>query len=1286
MSARFRIVTAILIVLTAMLSTCGQVEPADVPAPPAARSTPLEEAPLPATALAGQALDSPGPGAVTTVPGPPRELERAAISPATAARVENVQIFGDHNPRVAGLALLPDGAHLASVSSDLSLRIWDVATGQVVRGPIGAGERVYNVAFSPDGTLLATADAENTITLWDVESGQELRTLDAHGINLMTAAFSPDGTLLALGCDDSSIRLWSVGSGQELRVLSGHITPVTALAFSPDGTVLASGSARYSSVIRLWDLASGEELRTLVGHTENVHSLAYSPDGRFLASASEDHTVRLWKAGTGQEILVLERDGDPAYGLAFSPDSTLLAFSGDDGGIVLWDVEGGQAVRTLRGHGDYVYSLSFSPDGSMLASGGIDRAALLWGIPTEASLGEPLLPAPSPLATAPPSSPRTGAVNGLIAFSSYRDGESKIYTMDADGSRITPLSRTTLRETRPAWSPDGTRIAYVRRLGHSNHEIFVMNADGSGATQLTGSPLSVESEPTWSPDGSRIAFISNQSLNVYMLVGRFNVWVMGADGSDPKLLTELGGTNTSPDWSPDGSRIVFDSTRDENHEIYVINADGSGPRNLTEHPAGDFNPTWSPDGRRIAFVSDRDGEQEIYVMNADGSGQTRLTSSVGMNLGPAWSPDGQYITFYARPEPLNSELYRMRADGSELVRLTHHPNFDGFPSWQPSLPAVATLATVPAAAAGRLATGALLDQPSVSDVVASLEGLPLGEFFEKSFTQLMLRDPEWVTTEGLAGPLGTGNDRLTDISDAYVRETQQMQAAILDMLRQYDRDALDAEQRVSYDVYEWYLDDLVRQQEFMYYDYPATFFPVTAVHEQLIYFFTDIHPIANERDAQDYVARLAQVGTKFEQLLDGLQRREAAGIIPPAFAVQWALYGVRNLADASATRTPFYESFEQKLGALTGVGDAEKRELLQAAEEAIGSVVLPAYGALAGYLQRQQSIAPRDEGLWQFPNGDGYYAYLLRHYTTTGMTAGEIHALGMAELERIHAEMRAIFDELGYPLDESLPDLFDRVARDGGEVPGQEVLARYDSLIQAASRNLDAVFDLHPRASVVVVASPIRGMYVSGSLDGSRPGAFHAGPGNASEALYAMPTLAYHEAVPGHHFQIALAQESDLPTFRNSVSFLGYTEGWALYAERLAWELGWYEGDPYGNLGRLQAEAFRAARLVIDTGIHAKRWTFDQAVDYLIQNVGYESGDSVDPEGQIARYVVWPGQATAYMVGQIQIMALRQRAMDRLGDRFDLTEFHRVLLSNGSMPLDVLEQVVDGYIEARLDP
>jgi uncharacterized protein (DUF885 family) len=384
----------------------------------------------------------------------------------------------------------------------------------------------------------------------------------------------------------------------------------------------------------------------------------------------------------------------------------------------------------------------------------------------------------------------------------------------------------------------------------------------------------------------------------------------------------------------------------------------------------------------------------------------------------------------------------------------------------------------------------------------------------------------------------------------------------------------------------------------------------------------------------------------------------------------------------SARRTPFYTDFENKVITLLGVNDAEKQALLTAAEKEISESVLPAFQALVHHLEQLERAATDDAGVWKFPNGEEYYAYALRHHTTTDMTADEIHELGLQEVERIQAEMRLLFDELNYPQDEGLPDLFSRVARDGGSLSADQVVAGYEAIISKAEQKVGAVFDLQPSTDVIVVGGPIGGYYMPPAIDGSRPGAFYARV-NGSEPKFGMPTLAYHEAVPGHHFQIAIAQELDLPSFRHGVHFTAYAEGWALYAERLAWELGLYEGDPYGNLGRLQAEAFRAVRLVLDTGIHAKRWTYDQAVAYMLENTGLSRGMV---EFEIARYITWPGQATAYKIGMIKILELRQRAMDQLGDQFDLIEFHNVVLGNGAMPLAVLERVVQDYIDASLTP
>jgi len=575
--------------------------------------------------------------------------------------------------------------------------------------------------------------------------------------------------------------------------------------------------------------------------------------------------------------------------------------------------------------------------------------------------------------------------------------------------------------------------------------------------------------------------------------------------------------------------------------------------------------------------------------------------------------------------------------------------------------------------------------PGVSQLETDLQGLSLDQFVETSFKALVMTNPESVLEAGLTEVYGVTEVELDDISDAFVREKYQMLAVILEGLEGYEREILSPEQQISYDIYQWYLEDQLSGQDFMYYDYPATYYPITAVHESLIRFFTDIHPVASLQDARDYVTRLNLVGTKIDQLIEGLDLRQEAGITPPEFAVQWALYGTLNsLETTSPDDTLFYTALENKLDDLQGIDETDTQAVLEDAEQAIRNVVLPAYNRLRQYMLEMETYSGGDCGVGRLPNGDEYYAYLLRHYTTTDITPEEVYQLGLQELERLHAEMRVIFDELGYPTDEDLVELFNRVGEDSGRVSGSDVLTTYERLIDDAKQDMSVAFDVLPEADVIVVGDDYGGFYISGSLDGSRPGAFYAQVTGSGEEYYAMPTLAYHETVPGHHLQLSLAQEAvNLPSFRRGITFTAFTEGWAVYAERLAWELGWYDDDPYGNLGRLQAEAYRAARLVVDSGMHSMGWTFQEAQDFFTENTGFESGDSLDPQIEIARYLVWPGQATSYYIGFLKILELRQRMMDQLGEEFDLVEFHHLILTNGGMPLEILERVVDAFIAEK---
>ena len=570
--------------------------------------------------------------------------------------------------------------------------------------------------------------------------------------------------------------------------------------------------------------------------------------------------------------------------------------------------------------------------------------------------------------------------------------------------------------------------------------------------------------------------------------------------------------------------------------------------------------------------------------------------------------------------------------------------------------------------------------PTPAEVLAAaLQGLSLSDYYDTSLEALTRRSPETIIWRSLDGIYPSSTPLLDDISDAYQRDTFAMYQVALDALRSYDRSVLDNEGQLNYDVYEWQLQDVVDRLEFIYYNFSATYgiFGTQVDTQQL---FTEVHPLNTIQDAEDYVTRLGRVETKFAQLSDHLQLQRQNGIIEPALTLQVALNQVAATAQMNASQNPYYTALVNKIADNPAFSDAQRTNLGNRALAAVNGGVRRGYQDLLATLQGLLASAPPSIGVGQYPRGSDYYNYILRHHTTSDLTAAEIHQLGLDELLRIQAEMRLIFDQLGYPQNETLQELFARVRTDGGVIPAANVLSTYEGIIDLAEQSLDAAFDIFPSADVIVIPVDFGGYYIAPSFDGTRPGAFYAGT-TTDQPWFQMRSLAYHEAVPGHHTQIAIAMDQDVPAFRKVSRVTAFVEGWALYAERLAWELGWHDNDPYSNLGRLQYEALRAARLVMDTGIHSLGWSFDRAVQFNQDNVGASSGSS---QGAAGRYSVWPGQATAYMVGMLQILSERQRAMDALGAQFDLKAFHRALLSNGAVPLALMTTVVDQYIADTL--
>jgi uncharacterized protein (DUF885 family) len=581
-------------------------------------------------------------------------------------------------------------------------------------------------------------------------------------------------------------------------------------------------------------------------------------------------------------------------------------------------------------------------------------------------------------------------------------------------------------------------------------------------------------------------------------------------------------------------------------------------------------------------------------------------------------------------------------------------------------------------------------QPDVSDLLASLDGLPLRQFFDESFVQLLLRDPQWLTATGLAGHFGLRNDQLTDLSELFQRETQALESGILDLLRSYDRESLAPEDQVSYDVYEWWLADQVRGHRFEDHRYTVHHF-VGSYQRGLDSLFTRRHPLASREDAEDYVSRLSQVGAQVDQLLAALERSEERGVIPPRFIVELTR---QDLLDYLQIESPdpalvdvaslsVYARLAGGMEGIQGLSARDREAFLGEAQAQIEDSFIPAIVRLIEHQDHLLGIATDDAGAWKLPDGEGYYAYMLRHQSTTELTPTEIHEIGQAEVARIQAELRDTLAELGYPEDVGLSAGLQQAIDDAGHhqvASPQEQEALVDltkGLIAEAEQAMARVCDLQPVIDLEIVGGPAPvSYYLAGTPVGPRPGLYHVALGGDSHPRYRVATIAYHEAVPGHHFQIGIAMGLDLPLFRNVIGFSAFSEGWALYAERLAWELGLYENDAYGNVGRLQSELLRAARLVADTGIHAMGWTREEGRAYMDEATLLAGSFS----HEVDRYVVLPGQATGYKIGMLKILELRQMAHEELGDQFDLREFHNLVLGSGSVPLDVLERIVRDYV------
>lgn len=563
-------------------------------------------------------------------------------------------------------------------------------------------------------------------------------------------------------------------------------------------------------------------------------------------------------------------------------------------------------------------------------------------------------------------------------------------------------------------------------------------------------------------------------------------------------------------------------------------------------------------------------------------------------------------------------------------------------------------------------------------------------FFERAFLQFLLDDPEAVSSLGVFEQLGyKGFDAmLTDVSPEHEQKLARMAREDLQTLHGYDRASLSASNRLSYDVLDWFLQDLVEGQRWLFYDYPVN--QLFGVQSSTPDFLVQIHPITDRRDVNNYIARLTAFTRKFDQLLQGLQLRESKGIVPPKFVIERVLVEMRAFIAMPARENILYVNLRGKLSKLTSIPAAERSKLLADAESSIEHSVYPAYRRLIDYFQKLQPKVTEDYGVWKLPDGDNYYDHLIRSHTTTALNAQQVHDIGLSEVARIEKQIDEILKSQGL-IEGTVPERFAKLNADtqlqysNDEAGRAACIADYQRIINKMVRGLAPDFASPPLLEIKVERVPqfkeqtAPAAYAdTGSLDGSRAGVFYVNLRDMRDIhKYQMRTLAYHEAVPGHQLQGVIAQRlTGVPTFRKILPFSAYDEGWAVYAERLGWEMG-FENDPLDNLGRLQAEMFRAVRLVVDTGIHRLHWSREQAIDYMQQKTGMAHSEVVS---EIERYFVMPAQALAYKIGMLKILELRAQAQSRLGAAFDIRGFHEVVLGSGSMPLGILQKQVDAWV------
>ena len=574
-----------------------------------------------------------------------------------------------------------------------------------------------------------------------------------------------------------------------------------------------------------------------------------------------------------------------------------------------------------------------------------------------------------------------------------------------------------------------------------------------------------------------------------------------------------------------------------------------------------------------------------------------------------------------------------------------------------------------------------------------MKPISLDHYLGKEVISGMLDSPEAMTYLGIIDQFNFITKHQSKLS-VYGLEDQAEDLADMKksraILERYDDSKLTKQQRISKNVALFDLDNKIKQEEeFPFHDYPLN--QIGGIHLNMVQFMTDVHPIRSKNEAKAYIDRLNMLDDVFGSTIESLNAQRDAGIFPPRFVFDHVIRQLNELINAD--QNPIRDVFERKINEPElGFSDKFKAELINDLNLAMEESVNPSFQLLLDFMIETLPMADPNDGVWSLPNGDEFYALRLKVYTTTDYSAEDIHNIGLSEVDRISKRMQDILSELGYGDNLNVGEMMNQLNEDPqflyADTPDRKtiVIKDYSDIVEETWMAAADSFHRMPASKVEVRAVPeyseqneAGGYYMSPALDGSRPGVFYANLYDIKQTpTYSMRALAFHEAIPGHHLQNALNLENeDLTLYRRFGYYTSaFGEGWALYSERLSVELGMAK-TLFDELGVLQSELFRSVRLVVDTGLHYKRWTREEAMDYMKKTTGMSDAEVVS---EIERYIVWPGQACSYKVGMIKILDLRERAKDQMGDSFDIRDFHSAVLDHGEPPLFIVEELVDEMI------